>query len=408
MFLQNDAQRYICDWQYADSITTGNNGREQSLLLMLLDKNVFGERWYRIKDSLAYGNDSGNQTWFVKILSSSVSVNQRTLANRGNNYYAWVYTTVCTEEWVREGWVIYGCEPSYPGDPSCNGGSYQTVCRQNAYWVYFDDGGSGGSGSGGGGSTGGGGNPGGTPPECIPGSGKLYNVVPCEPGWEPIEDIPEEPSLQDTLINPCFQANNLASDPQFKAMLQDLKAHSDNANDTSEHAWVYVNSSTGYAMGSLSGDPGVKGISFNTSIPLDGVAHNHFINSLSIFSPDDIWSICKLFKDKLMMDSSKFTLPLVTAEGTQYMLMIENITKFRNWANKFLDGSLDGYYIAFNKIFSIKESNSIIENEKNFLKYLIKTNGGSGLKVFRGNADFTEWVPLGLDGSNNLITALCQ
>lgn len=192
-------------------------------------------------------------------------------------------------------------------------------------------------------------------------------------------------------------------------MLQDLKNHSNNHNDTTEHMWAYEFLPGGiFSADSSSGRPGEKGIDIDILIPVDGVAHNHFVNSLSIFSPRDLWSMCILFNKGLMKDSSIFTMPLVTAEGSQYMLMIENLTKFRKWAKKYYEMKYIISSTSFAEKFKIRDSNTNEQNEIRFLQYLSKEYGGSGLKLFRGNQDFSEWTPIKLDANNNVITAPCQ
>ena len=63
---------------------------------------------------------------------------------------------------------------------------------------------------------------------------------------------------------------------------------------------------------------------------------------------------------------------------------------------------------TYKYVFKINGTNTTQVNEKNFLKFL-KGNGGAGVKVFKGNTSFTQWLPLTLDDNGNLITgAPCQ
>jgi len=135
--------------------------------------------------------------------------------------------------------------------------------------------------------------------------------------------------------------------------------------------------------------------------------NNHFSNSLSIYSPDDIWSISHIFNSNLMVNVNTFTLPLVTESGTQYVMMVENLTMFRKFAEKFTEGNLDSYYDLYENFYKIKKTNTNEGNEREFLKYLNRIFGGSGLKLFRGNSTFTEWMPLKLDQNNTVLTESC-
>lgn len=190
-------------------------------------------------------------------------------------------------------------------------------------------------------------------------------------------------------------------------MLQVLKNHSNDPNDTTEYGYIYNHlPNNGLALEEKVGVLGKKEIDFTYWGTIDGIAHNHFANSLSIFSPDDLWTICNAFTTRSMVDSSKFTLPLVTARNTQYILMIENVTKFRIWARKFMEGDFSLFKQAYGRLYGIKETNTNNENEIKFLQYL-QGNGGSGVRVFRGNSNFTTWDRLSLDANNNVTTIPC-
>lgn len=259
-----------------------------------------------------------------------------------------------------------------------------------------DPGGNPGGGGGGGGTGGGGGNP----PNC----GQVFYLVdPCGP-----PPPPPPPPPQDTLLNPCLHIASLQNNTIFKNMLQVLKDHSNDPNDTTEYGFIYNHlPNNQLTLEGRVGELGKKELDFIYTGTIDGIAHNHFANSLSIFSPDDLWSICNSFNTRSMVDSSKFTLPLITANSTQYILMIENLTKFRLWSQKFMAGNFRLFREAYRGPgIGIKESNTNAENEKRFLLYLL-SNNGSGLRVFKGDSNFTTWDRLSLDSNNNVITIPC-
>lgn len=113
------ALKYICDWQYNDSVTTGISARGQSLLLMSLDKNVFGDRLYQITDTAAFGTDGMNRKICYVRLNSSGS-NRAAKLNTTNQSQLWELVTIsfCYEVWVpaHQG-QLSGCAP---GEENCN------------------------------------------------------------------------------------------------------------------------------------------------------------------------------------------------------------------------------------------------------------------------------------------------
>ena len=180
--------RYLCDWQYRDTGTTGISARSQSLLLMTLDKNVFGERLYKITDTAAFGNDSVNRSIrYVNINSSATSRAARQGAV--SKTQIWIQITYCYSFWVDQyQGQLHSCAP---GASNCNEYVLETDCETYSYWANESGGGGTGGGTGGGngnGSGGGGGNgsgSGSTPPTCggVPVSRGM--VQQCEPGWVP-------------------------------------------------------------------------------------------------------------------------------------------------------------------------------------------------------------------------------
>lgn len=251
----------------------------------------------------------------------------------------------------------------------------------------------GGGGGGGGSGGGGGGNlPG--PGNCMPpiGGEAWYNFIPEPNPCDPLPPLPEPPP-QDTILDPCATASMLAGNQVFKNMLQNLKDHCNNSNDTTEHGWIYNLDPGGLLVEEVVGIPGEKKIDFKFAGKVDGVTHNHFVNSLSVFSPDDLWTLATIFNNNAMVSNTSFSLPLVTAQGTQYMILIENLTKFRIWAQKFTQVIIESRYLEFQG-YKIYRTNSNDDNEKRFLKYIQEQGGGTGLKLFRGNSNFTEWQPI--------------
>ncbi len=98
---------------------------------------------------------------------------------------------------------------------------------------------------------------------------------------------------------------------------------------------------------------------------------------------------------------------VVTAKGTQYLLKIADMEKFKRFADYFLAGNFNDFKNTYNDWLKIQPGNSSGVNERRFLVY-INSAGGSGLKLFRGNSSFSKWEPLGLDEDGNVIIEPCN
>jgi hypothetical protein len=165
----------------ADSARTGINGRKLSLILMLLNKEVFGHTIFRIKDSAAFGG-LGKSVKYVKLTNRNGNVSGRMV----------LYTVeICYSILVppNEGWVV-GCPPDGP----CNQYTEQYNCDYFTGW--YDDGISGGGGIGGGGDSGGsssgGSGDGWTNPPVPCDTNPQGRIGPCDEdniGWDPIDYI---------------------------------------------------------------------------------------------------------------------------------------------------------------------------------------------------------------------------
>jgi hypothetical protein len=270
--------------------------------------------------------------------------------------------------------------------------------------------GGGGSGGSGGADPGGGGGGGCTscnpppPPNC---DESFYLVDPCGP--------PPPPPI-DTILNPCAEIEILKNSASFISYLQEIK---DSTNSNREYGYFLIknpaNGIFGHTpAGLLEGEANELSLgTFNNSYSIDGITHGHFdtntdsTNGLSVYSPEDLWTMSKQFNSGNIINVNTFTMSLVTKKGTQYILMIKNLTKFRTWAQQLTTGNLKIFNDMYEGFAKIKRTNTVAENEKRFLLYL-KSNQGSGLEFFRGNSSFTDWTPIRLDSSNNVITAPCN
>lgn len=205
-------------------------------------------------------------------------------------------------------------------------------------------------------------------------------------------------------LTPCDLADSLANNADFKAKFDSLK---NMTTQTKEYGYTYKNNSTaGLTTNSIEGKNGEAGIFFTLTDKIDGIMHSHYTGLLSIFSPDDIFAIAQTYSLGKMVDPSTFTLAVVTANGTQYLLKIDNITKFNKFATDMVNNStLDLYSFAYQNLYGINPGNNNDANEKAFLQYIQQTN--SGLRLFKGNANFTEWQPKKVDTNGNIVNNPC-
>jgi hypothetical protein len=182
------------------------------------------------------------------------------------------------------------------------------------------------------------------------------------------------------------------------------------ANENKEYAGVYTQNATVGNIESwqpVSGQENTAEISLSVSGKVDGLLHSHYTGLLSIFSPDDVYSMANLYVSERMNDPSMFTLGVVTASGTQYLLKIEDQTKFDKFAKSLVNNStLDVYSHAYQYIYKISQENTNDANEKSFLQYIQQSN--SGLRLFKGNATFTTWESKKVDANNNVVNNPCN
>lgn len=254
----------------------------------------------------------------------------------------------------------------------------------------------------------GGGGPGDSCTSCPPQTPQCRAPFYIENPCAPLPLPPEPPG--DTILNPCLHLKMLDTCQEFNDMMNFLQGRSNDPNDTAEHAVAYEHHSAGPMtyLGYFTGAPGTKGIDIAFDAKADGIGHNHYTGCLSIFSPDDLWSMATTFNRRQWKDSTRFTMPLATASGPQYMLMVENLTKFRNFAAKFAgQDNINAYRQVYKVIYGIREDNTISGNEAGFIRFLSATENGSGLRLIRRNPVTQKWVRLGLDNSNNIIEIPC-
>jgi hypothetical protein len=148
-----DGSKY--NWYSQHPEIIGNNGEQLSLMLMQLDKTVFGHELFKITDPTAFGPKTGKKPRYIKLLSTQgKAANQRWTIET-------ITVTYVTYEDQFEG-QLHGCAPG----PDCfeYNAVTHTIVYQHYIWVddgtpypspdpWYDPNG-GGGGTGGGGSNG--------------------------------------------------------------------------------------------------------------------------------------------------------------------------------------------------------------------------------------------------------------
>lgn len=161
------------------------------------------------------------------------------------------------------------------------------------------------------------------------------------------------------------------------------------------------------------------GINFNLADgeKLDGFIHNHFDkpNSLSVFSPEDLYSLYTMLNSNHINNSRSFVYALSTSDGTNYALRIKSKAKFLSFAAVNLEGLQNGdnntlgyEYSGNGSILNsngIKDTNSNALNERNFAKLLLLVN--SGLELYRSTDNFESWEQVESDINGNITYTKC-
>jgi hypothetical protein len=148
----------------------------------------------------------------------------------------------------------------------------------------------------------------------------------------------------------------------------------------------------------VNGEPGKLKINQTLAIPADGFIHTHYIDpkALSVFSSDDFQSMYNWYSAGKMKNITTFTMAVIT-QNTSYIIMIEDPDKFQVFGNNFMGNIDDMLYTGY----GIHEDSSATANEKHMLQGLQTLN--AGLKVFKGNSNFTNFSPIKYSSTTNSV-----
>ncbi len=206
---------------------------------------------------------------------------------------------------------------------------------------------------------------------------------------------------------PCEKISKIGKNSKTKDLFGILKPK---VNSTKEFGYILTEDGGAISDTPIEGDSGEYRIKFPVNAPIDGLIHSHFAGGYSVFSVSDMFALAQLYKNGKIKDMDSFVIGVVTASNTQYMMIIDDPTKFGTFANNLFSGNTidettqDLYEIIFMN-FGIKTNNTAAKNESLFLSYL-QTNK-TGLKLLKGDATFSNWQLLNKDSNGNVIPQNC-
>ncbi len=215
--------------------------------------------------------------------------------------------------------------------------------------------------------------------------------------------------LVDNNSTPCEKVTNVGKHLDTKSLMKKLQGK---VTDNKEHGYILETTEMGIQGHYINGnanDPEI-GFSINTG-KIDGYIHSHYTGTLSVFSPADIFAIAQIYKKGKIRDLNTFVAGVVTSQGTQYLMVIDDIKKFTNFANTICDhyGNLNiitDYYSKRYNGMNIKETNDTVVNECNFVSFLTKHS--LGLKLLKGTKDLNKWTTQELDKKGKVVSKDCN
>lgn len=231
---------------------------------------------------------------------------------------------------------------------------------------------------------------------------------------------PNEPITPEEAINtikPCELYNSLANNQDFKDKMQTLK--NGTQSDSFETAFkITADGNGGYNFSDpIQGEPNSDGLDpqVGENDVIDGFIHNHYDgeDSLSIFSPHDLYSLYNWLTNDNIANIATFVYAVTTSDNTTYAITITDPDAFIAFGDAALEGlqnednnTLPFEYEGVNKSFleedgGINDGNTNSLNEKNFLKLFNAAN--AGLSVFKSDSNFENWQQLNFNPTTDNV-----
>jgi hypothetical protein len=231
------------------------------------------------------------------------------------------------------------------------------------------------------------------PPPPPPGDGGVPppTQTPCS------VDGPAEPCPDD----PCSQAKALATDAAFKAKMTDLASKTGLPNEVG----YMMNSNGSYSY--IQGTAGSQSVDLNPTSPLSGYIHTHYTGTFPTFSPSDILVIYQLQQQNKLANISTFTASVVTADGTSYIMKVNDPAKFATFAANNL--STDAKFTDFENYYVNKQSAYSLFGKDRISSYelaLLSSLNDSGITLMKGNSNYTSWNTETMNAGNGVTDAI--
>ncbi len=355
------------------NIADSMSAQTLALTMMALDQNVFGHSDFEILDTRLFNYPNLDTVErFCRIAPHQAP---------STNVMELISYMYCYEVWVADNQgQLVGCAPGQP----CNTGHNEVQCTTAFVWANFiTSEGGGGSGTGEGGSGGGSGGTGGG----------------TTPGWTYVTEEYQSP------CDPYIYTlqNNTAFTTAFRYL--------NNPTVTSlsyEQGYLVNNLATGAYTGKSGAGTYTKEIEFDISAPLNGIIHSHFARGNSIFSPDDIVFLARIFlSNNLARDSVNLFMGVTSLNNPPYLIKVTNVAKFRIFANKIAETDTKQNAFIDNNAKKFNFNNAAA-NEVGFLNMLKDNLGALGLTLYRGNDDCNRWTKLTVDNFNLVSETPCN
>jgi hypothetical protein len=138
--------------------------------------------------------------------------------------------------------------------------------------------------------------------------------------------------------SPCDKITTIGKNSKTKALFKKLK---EKTNLNTEHGYILNQTGNTNTINetAIEGPAGKAGISYNVNAAIDGVIHSHYQGLLPVFSAADMFAFAQLYKNGYIKDSETFVMGVVTASGTQYMMLIDDPSKFAVFADNLYSGN---------------------------------------------------------------------
>lgn len=193
--------------------------------------------------------------------------------------------------------------------------------------------------------------------------------------------------------NPCGNADTLAKKADFKSRMDSLKLLT---NQQYETGYFFIKNLDGtYSYTKQQGTLNSASIQANLTNSISGYMHNHYSSLLSIFSGADLRQMYDLLKKGKLSDPSTFTMSLVTADSTTYMMQIDDIIKFQHFGQTYMNDDLIFHFFESQYLnrYNISQTANKNNNLSGFLRMLDEFN--TGIKFFSGDySNFSKWSPI--------------